>query len=344
MVNQVKKWLLSEGLLQIGLFLILLFILAFNKESDPHLHGFEILMNLGKFGIALAINYWLLPKYYYPQKYLQFALGIVLLIGFGLGIERVIIFGKSEPLSLANLLIEEPLGKISSYASTLLLFVGAKLAWDVRTKELEMGRIKGALVESELQFLKSQMNPHFLFNNLNNLYAHALNKSDKTPDIILELSSLLRYMLYDCQAQFVPLDKEFKFLQDYIELQRLQVEERGVIDFKIEGETTNQFIAPLILIAFVENCFKHSLSSQAEQIEIKIHLILKGYQLRLFCSNTFSQNSNVDSLTQGIGLENVKTRLHLLYPNAHQLSEKEQDGFYEIELDLDLSNVLQVVD
>lgn len=110
------------------------------------------------------------------------------------------------------------------------------------------------VAESRMQFLKSQINPHFLFNNLNNLYAYALENSPKTPKIILELSALLRYMLYDCQADYVPLAKEIKCLNDFINLQELQIENRGTIEFNISGKAENQLVAPLILIVFIENC------------------------------------------------------------------------------------------
>jgi len=212
--------------------------------------------------------------------------------------------------------------------------VGFKFAWDAQQKQSELEQLNTAMAESRMQFLKSQINPHFLFNNLNNLYAYALEESPKTPTIILKLSSLLRYMLYDCQEKLVLVEKEINSLQDFIHLQELQIEDRGDIQFTTSGQTSNWKIAPLILIVFIENCFKHSTSSQTDNIQIDIDLAIQGAQLIMNCSNTFSPTTNTQKLTKGIGLKNVKDRLALLYPNAHQLDIQENRNVYKVQLEL----------
>lgn len=127
--------------------------------------------------------------------------------------------------------------------------------------------------DSELQFLKSQINPHFLFNNLNNLYSHAIENSPKTPSIIIELSSVLRYMLYDCKENYVSLEKEISHLKNFTELYKLQIEHRGNIQFKTDTFENSKFkIAPLILMVFIENAFKHSTSNQSDNIHITINV------------------------------------------------------------------------
>lgn len=124
------------------------------------------------------------------------------------------------------------------------MIVAFKLAWDASVKQREVNELKDLIKESELQFLKSQINPHFLFNNLNNLYSYALDNSPKTPSIILELSSVLRYMLYDCKENFVPLAKEIKHLKNFTALNELQIEDRGSVRFETENLGGNYTIAP----------------------------------------------------------------------------------------------------
>ena len=148
---------------------------------------------------------------------------------------------------------------------------GFKFGWDALGKQQEVDELKIAVKESELQFLKTQINPHFLFNNLNNLYSYAIEQSPETPEIILELSGLLRYMLYECKEDFVPLTKEVDQLENFISLSEMQVEERGSVKFSTQNILANFKIAPLILIVFIENAFKHSTASQVDNLSL-IHI------------------------------------------------------------------------
>lgn len=328
----------KEVWLQLGVFVILLLIKAFAKESNPHLHFFEIIPTALQLGVALGVNYWLLPRFFYPKKYLPFLLGLLGLFSWGVVLNEIFLDG----LFLRGVPADwfwEIVDGTRHFFPTVLLFVGLKLALDARQRQTEVERLRAVATESELQFLKSQINPHFLFNNLNNLYAHSLNNSPKTSDVILQLSSLMRYMLYDCREKFVALEKEFNYLRNFIDLQQLQIENKAQLEVDIQGETANKFIAPLILVTFVENSFKHSMSSQTKGIDITIHLTVEGSGLYLYCANTYSTNTNLDQLSQGIGLENVRSRLDLLYPNAYLLSVSYGQGLYEVRLEMDLSNV-----
>lgn len=329
----------AEALFQMALFVILQLFTAFNKSSDPHIHFWEILYSANKVTVAMIINYYMLPRYFYRKKYVHFITGIIILTAAAVFVEEFIFEGLIYSNTRESY-FPEILYRIGGFLPTILLFVGFKFAWDARIKQAELEKLKSAVAESELQFLKSQINPHFLFNNLNNLYAHALENSAKTPTIILELSSLLRYMLYDCREKLVPLEKEFKYLRDFVHLQELQIENKGTIHFKTTGNTSGKFIAPLILIAFVENCFKHSTSSQTNKIRININLKIDHHHLSLHCTNSFSSKSNLDKLSRGIGLENVKSRLDLLYPNAHALEINSENYLYEVNLKLNLTNTV----
>ena len=200
----------------------------------------------------------------------------------------------------------------------------------------EVNRLKELVVDSELQLLRSQVSPHFLFNNMNNLYAHAVEQSPDTPGIILELSAMLRYMLYDCREPNVLLGKEIDHLNNYIRLNQLHVGERGKVHFDTNGVDESLLIAPMILIVFVENTFKHSLSSMTEGIEIDIRIRTEGNRLIFRCENRFDELTNTDSLVKGIGLENVKSRLKLLYEGRHRLSIISQAPKFLVELEIDL--------
>ncbi len=284
---------------------------------------------------ALVINYVLLSKYYYKGKYLQFAIGIVVVIIGCVLIEELVL----EKIFFPDTRGSRFTGVLFNFIRMIpmiMLFVGSKFAWDAQRKERELAQLKGAINDSQLQFLKSQINPHFLFNSLNNLYSYALEKSEKTPGIILELSSLLRYMLYDCRESYVPLDKEAKYIHDFIKLQSLQIEDRGDVTFTSSGNFKGRVIAPLILIVFIENCFKHSTSSQSDKIKIAIDLTLDNDVVYLKCQNTHAKSSNTNNLAQGIGLENVKKRLALMYPDKHKLRINDSEDVYTVDLKINI--------
>ena len=219
----------------------------------------------------------------------------------------------------------------------LTVLCGFKFAWDALQKQQQIEKLESIIEESELQFLRSQINPHFLFNNLNNLYSYAIQGSDKTPQIILELSGLLRYMLYECKEKYVPLSKELQQLQNFIALSKLQIEERGNVTFNATQQAENYKIAPLILIVFIENAFKHSQAGQSNNISITINVTLENDTLYFTCTNNHDSGEQHKSLSSGIGLMNVKKRLNLIYPNAHQLTINETDNLYEVKLAIELT-------
>ena len=146
-------------------------------------------------------------------------------------------------------------------------------------------------------------------------------------------------MLYECKEDFVPLTKEVEQLENFNNLSEMQIEERGTVNFFSQNIQSNFQIAPLILIVFIENAFKHSTASQADNISIDVNLeLLETGSLKFVCKNSFLPQSNTDSLSNGIGLENVKKRLELIYPNAHQLNIQNNNNIYEVQLIIDLKN------
>ncbi len=187
--------------------------------------------------------------------------------------------------------------------------------------------------DMELQFLKSQLNPHFLFNSLNNIYSLAYQKSDKTADAILKLSEIMRYMIYESNDSWVSLDKEVEYVQSYIELQKLRFKDGAAVDVTIHGEIDGQQVVPLILISFVENAFKHGVANDHEN-PIKINIIANQKILHFSVSNKKS-TSNKDGIG-GVGLNNVERRLQLLYPDRYKLNIINTPTHYTTELMLDL--------
>lgn len=193
-------------------------------------------------------------------------------------------------------------------------------------KELENKRM-----DAELSFLRMQMNPHFLFNSLNSIYSLSLKKSDDTPQAVLKLSEMMRYMLYEREdaEHKVMLDKEIGYLQNYIGLQQIRFKDKLQVDFRTEGDIEGKKIVPLLLLPFVENGFKHGILIDPDH-PFKINLVVGGGKLILQVKN--KKNIDNKDFTGGVGLDNVKRRLALLYPGCHQLTISDSSEFYQCEL------------
>jgi len=203
-------------------------------------------------------------------------------------------------------------------------------------REKEASELKSENLNSELKFLRSQINPHFLFNALNNIYSLSVIKSEKTPDNILKLSDMLRYIIYDCNADRVPLDKEMSYIQNYVDLQKLKDDKITNIDINFEKAKGNTMIAPMIFIPFIENSFKHSKIEDVDQGFITIKIENDENKLKFLVENSLPAQQYAKDKVGGVGLENVKRRLQLLYPGTHNLSIQTADGIFRVGLELDL--------
>ena len=194
--------------------------------------------------------------------------------------------------------------------------------------------------DAELKLLKAQLNPHFLFNTLNNLYGLSVVKSDRLPDLMLKLSDLLRYSLYETSSVLVPLQKEITYLENYIALEKIRLEDKTAITFESSGNFNNAKIAPMLLIVFVENAFKHLGVLQDESSSVQVKIKENDGALHFTCKNTMdilsTENHNLEKGKSGIGLVNAKKRLELLYTDKHQLNIKKTDDFYAVNLMLEV--------
>ncbi|MGQ1911268.1 sensor histidine kinase [Marinifilum sp. RC60d5] len=191
---------------------------------------------------------------------------------------------------------------------------------------------------AELSLLKAQVNPHFLFNTLNNIYSMSLYDSNKTPEMILKLSQLLSYMLYECKDEKVNLEKETQFIKNYIELEALRVEDTANIKLNISGENQLYKIPPLLFIPLIENAFKHGISNELEKSEINIDLQFSKNKILLEITNPLDYYETTNKKHSGLGIENVRKRLNLLYPNKHSFEVLQENQTYKTIVSIILNN------
>lgn len=188
---------------------------------------------------------------------------------------------------------------------------------------------------SELALMKSQINPHFLFNTLNNIYSLANRHDDKALDGMVKLSGIMRYLIYDTQADRVSLGKEVEYLENYLELEKLRLRDPDSVKYTVEGVMGELEIAPMLLIPFVENAFKHG-DKKGKSVVIQIALAVHSNVLRFTVKNSIPERAIEKDQTEGIGLSNLKRRLMILYPGKHKLTIVNQNGIYQTDLEIKL--------
>lgn len=306
----------------------------------------------------------LLPKLYLKKRYgLYIAVTGILLVGVALlqpfdrivkGQRESVSDVRSRPLPLDRRppgpprLDQRPPGQrppqqgpqrvdiVSIVLFITLWTVGMAMAlfrqWRQTERRAAQAEIEKAT--AELSFLKAQINPHFLFNTLNNVYSLAVEKSDRAPDAIMKLSNMMRYVTDEAKNDFVPLADELSCMRDYIALQQLRLTDRTTVDFTTTGAYETLQIAPLILMPFVENVFKYGVSAHHHST-INITLGTKGQTLHFFCRNTIVKTGESRERT-GIGLQNTKARLQHLYPERHILILEKEDDLFTVQLTIQL--------
>lgn len=230
---------------------------------------------------------------------------------------------RSPPLDSSSLFI---------FLMIMALSTAIKIIQQWQLTEQRATRAEADKTSAELSFLKAQINPHFLFNTLNNIYTLAVTKDDHAPDSIMKLSNIMRYVTDDVAADFVPLQSEVDCIGDYIELQRLRISNNTAINFIVEGNIDSKNIAPLVLMTFVENVFKYGISKHEKSvIDIKIHA--NDTDISFFCRNRIFLGRNENQRT-GIGIKNTKQRLAHLYPERHLLNISNENDQYTVQLTL----------
>ncbi|HLK27798.1 MAG TPA: sensor histidine kinase [Puia sp.] len=227
-------------------------------------------------------------------------------------------------------------GTIAIFLLVFVISTGVKVVSQWFQFEQKTRQVENEKLNTELSFLKSQINPHFLFNTLNNIYSLAEAGSDKTGEAVMKLSSIMRYILTEAKNDCVPLEKEIQFTMNYIEMQKLRLTNKSKVDFSITGDPIGKKVSPLIFLPFVENAFKYGVSTR-EPSPICIHLNIKDNELEFQVKNNKYQSSLLKPAeTTGIGITNIKRRLELLYHNRYKLSLNDEKTTYGVDLNLHL--------
>ena len=253
------------------------------------------------------------------------------------GYRSYVLIPAQEAMGLDNILPRGPLAFcflcMTTSAASPMIIKFFKL-WTI--KQQDWMRAQQEKITAELQLLKAQVHPHFLFNTLNNIYSFSLENSPKTPGLILKLSSLLSYMLYDCKTDEVRLENEIKIMKNYIDLERERYGNKIEISWSVEGEIKDKFIAPLLMLPFLENAFKHGTSEQIEKSWLSVDISVMHGTLK--CKIANSKNEYVSLRANGIGINNVKKRLEFIYPGKFDLKINDEGDFFVVSMMLILAN------
>lgn len=296
-------------------------------------------------GTTYFFNYYLIPKFLYRKKIWWFLLFsfYTLVVSFyliSLIIFPFLVISKSE-VNMSELdksLIDIYFLVVGMYTAVIIAILIKMLKTSYERQNLHLQLLKQK-TEAELEMLRSQINPHFLFNTLNNIYTLSLKKSDQTPDVVLKLSEMLDYLLYECNAPKVPLKKEIQLIDNYLYLQKIRYGKRLEIRFNKENECSEKKIAPMLLLPFIENCFKHGVGKQRDHTWINIDVKERSDHFSFSVKNSLAEKNDQKKKNSsgGIGIANVRKRLSLLYPDHHELTIRDLKAEYQVELSL--SNV-----
>lgn len=326
------------------LFWSLVFILMMAAGPGNDTSTLEIirkLINLSFYILVVYINLnYLIPKYLSQKNFMTYCLLLLAMVAVFTPIKVLLLYITYDEVDPREFLIMN-----QQYIFLLLFLIAGgstviKIISDWQKHQRDRKDLETQRMQSEIKFLKSQINPHFLFNTLNSLYALTLKKSDKAPEIVIKLSEMMRYMLYECNERRVPLYKEVNYIRNYLDLEELRQSGQADIQFKVEGQVNDQMIAPLIFIPFLENSFKHGLNHQLDAGYVHVILKVLGNKLLLRILNSKPSQAPVpaEKPSGGIGLANVERRLNLLYPNQYKLDIRDSEREHIVELSLDLSN------
>ncbi|HTI10153.1 MAG TPA: sensor histidine kinase [Puia sp.] len=318
----------------------------FSFFSERYLSAFFISNTLLLIAFYYINTYFIIPKLLEQKKFVSYTVIILALLIFYGCFPRIYhyFFGSLQPSSGIRppnpdrpRNFQQPLLAPGNIAVFLLIFVfstGIKVINQWLRSEQRNKEIANEKLNAELSFLKAQINPHFLFNTLNNIYALASTQSEYTAPAIMKLSSIMRYVLTEARNDLVPLEKEIQFTTHYIELLKMRLTDKSTIDFTVKGDPLGKQIAPLLLLPFVENAFKYGISTR-ERSPIIILLEIKEDSLYFSVSNHKHINTSLKVADNtGIGINNTKRRLDLLYDDRHALAIKDEAGIFTVHLNI----------
>ena len=316
---------------------------SFGRREEPNWDRLIPDISFHLFGLLVIsyLNYFVfLPRLFRNQDlggYLLRFLPVLAVLSY------LFLLGKQailRPFLGPDSWAESPRFAVSVVVSTVFIsiFVGMlRFVEDYFRREAERRELENTQLSSELRFLKAQVNPHFLFNTLNNLYYLVVNQSGHAPDVVAKLSGMMRYMLHESNHPTVPLAREVEYLESYLDLERLRLDDAVPIAFDVTGSVEGVRIVPLVLITFVENAFKHGIGGGGAESWVTIRLSVRAGHVQFRVSNArVAANQKTVREASGIGLANVRRRLELAYPERHTLTVTEGEREYTVDLQIDL--------
>jgi sensor histidine kinase YesM len=296
--------------------------------------------------LSYSIIYGVLPRLILKDRYWQALLATLVMILLAAGISMLL---NTFVISTYREWVDFPMRKTTVFYSfmgglrgsmTAAGFaVAIKLVKNFYRKRIETEKLEKEKLRAELEVLQGQLHPHFMFNTLNSIYSLALKKSDRTPGAILKLSQLMRYMLTDCRGATIELQKEIQVLYSYIDLEKERFGNRLDMTVNVQGDLQRPYIAPLLLLPFLENSFKHGANEMIEQAWISLDLNVQQSVLKFKLANGRADENGAQENSAHVGLLNVKKRLELLYPNGHELRITEDTDLFVVSLTIELDKI-----
>ena len=286
--------------------------------------------------IVGAVSYFnmyvLMPKYFFKKKYLVYFVFLFAAVNVG-----SILIQFFFPDATKGTDLDPYIQNISNIIFFLLITSGLKFSREYFKKQILIREIENKQLKTELSLLKAQVNPHFLFNTLNNLYGLiTAEKTKQAAEVTLRLSDLMRYLLESSKEEKVSLRKEIKFLQDYIELEKIRLPREAVVEFTQKGTEDDLIVAPLLFIPLVENTFKHGFGKRNPNPIAQFSLTVQGNEIYFECENTFYEDETDEKTRSETGLKNLKKRLNIIYPEHHILEISASNNIYKIILNITL--------
>lgn len=335
---------IKDGLIHCAYWLLITGFFIFEKKYLIHKASMPYFVACVTIRIVLLIIIaylnlqYFLPRYLLKKRYLAYFTAVIISVMVYLAIQSLFdfyLYGYVVGPMRTSHFIEALSYNFFSTLWYLGLMLSLKLSLDWYGQQLTIQRITVEKLNAEVEFLRAQVNPHFLFNILNNLYALTLKKSELAPDVVLKLSEMMEYMLYDSIDEKVLLEKEVTYLKNYISLERLRFNEKAAIDWNIDAVLSGHEIAPLLLLPLVENAFKHGMSKQIDDGWITVNVGLNESTLTVVVENA-KHPVITEASKGGIGLPNLRKRLELLYPERHHLFLKDEKTFFSAKLVIEL--------
>lgn len=343
-LNKITQFIL-HALFWCAVLFFYTYFFGFDSHDFSYVFSFSLFLMPITIATTYVAIYKLIPDYLIKKRYARFILYsfftlvisaflIIVSVFYGLIYLSNFQYADMAPISRSLLFVATAVYLVVIIVSAFkLLKLNLKHSEETKKLQTKILKTQLKLKEQELNYLKMQIHPHFLFNTLNTMYGFALKKADETPEMILKLSNLLDYLLYQVDKPFVLLKEEINHINDYIELEKMRFNDTLNISFITNNISEDLKIAPMLLLPFIENSFKHG-TIKHRQLNININLRCDGQTIHFDIENT---SSKTETTSKGIGLENIKKRLDLLYNNDYTLKVEDENNIFKVTLKLNLN-------